>query len=936
MAACTASYAADQWGTPTYGGPEYIWTGAAGDNQYTTGENWQGGAAPSRTATQGPVLIFDGVTATVQGDAQNSSDAGGIKAINGSVVSGASLGEWGGAIYVEEGSSLVTSLGHQLKNTEAADKANVYVGGSLTIASAYYNRLDFQDGNSWQNWQIDTNGKVDISAMTEILKKDSWNLQYLAKGIGPGGATDVKNRDYSTQSRSEQIITSSINLNGLFNSVEVIDKRSGLAVDSSLYALTYGESGNVSISYTEELYSYASLETSGDITWAHGASGWTISGGDGVDTSFLNGDTVKITGNGTAALQGDVRVADLTVNSGVDYTVNMAANSSLTVNAVKENFAGIKVVGDSTTTLNLNISSSAAAGGDGRVVLAEGSSVGRVNVGSFFAYNLNYGAVSSNVGGADLHLNDGAVLLIRNGISGKVDANIKDIYFDGANAELRVYGSVSSSEIADNIHASSTILKKTDGGAVSLSGGVTAKDILVEGGSLNLTGTANVTGQIKVGGGKMDISGTASTDKLYVGGNDLNITGTVTASQLRLKEQGGGVVTVGRGGELNITGTENGHGVNASILLAHWGDWYGNMNTGLLVDGGTLNANGAVVKAGWSSAGFMEVRSGEANVQGISFWGQSDNMSGKLILGSDTGDGSARLNIGASGMSDCSNEVELIFRNGTIGATANWTLNCNPDASRFPAVAVNLTGTGAGTIFDTTDAVDKTTARTITISNPVAGTGKLVKVGDGTLKITGAMTGFSGSVDVQKGLVDLAGAEAVTLAGVTVADGAELRIGAQAAGTVGATAATLAGGATVTGNLDLSNATTLTLDGLGNKVVTVTGVLSLNPGENLTLSGDVLTAIAGLGNGEQLNLFAAASYTLPESVLRSTGDAGVQQWAIAEVFGGNTWASGNELYVGYDGAYLYVINNAAPIPEPTTATLSLLALAALASRRRRK
>ena len=116
----------------------------------------------------------------------------------------------------------------------------------------------------------------------------------------------------------------------------------------------------------------------------------------------------------------------------------------------------------------------------------------------------------------------------------------------------------------------------------------------------------------------------------------------------------------------------------------------------------------------------------------------------------------------------------------------------------------------------------------------------------------------------------------------------------------------------------------------------MTGVLSLNPGENLTLSGDVLTAIAGLGNGEQLNLFAAASYTLPESVLRSTGDAGVQQWAIAEVFGGNTWASGNELYVGYDGAYLYVINNAAPIPEPTTATLSLLALAALASRRRRK
>lgn len=104
-----AAWGADRWSMPTFGGPEYTWTGEGGDSNYATAENWKEGSAPARTSTQGPVLVFDNVTATVEGGANvNTSDSGGIKVTGNSIVS-CSLGAWAGAIYVEESSVLTTS-----------------------------------------------------------------------------------------------------------------------------------------------------------------------------------------------------------------------------------------------------------------------------------------------------------------------------------------------------------------------------------------------------------------------------------------------------------------------------------------------------------------------------------------------------------------------------------------------------------------------------------------------------------------------------------------------------------------------------------------------------------------------------------------------------------------------------------------------------------
>ena len=914
VAACSVAYAADQWDGPTYGGPEYTWTGLAGDNKYETVANWKDGKSPDRANSNGPVLIYNNTTATVTGGGGvDTSDRGGIKVTGNSVVT-STIGRWAGAIYVEEGSVLTTDFSQSMKNTCAENVANVYAGGKLTITNEGILHIDDNGtgANAWQNWQIDTNGSIDISSATSVSKYGTWNLQYLKDDYIESGIADesaLANRYREEFTFTHQIISSGFALNSALDSVTVIDKATGNKANDGTYTLTYGESGGLTVSYTATKINAETLETSGDITWAHGVSGWTKSGADDTDTSFLNGDTVKLVGDGTATLQGNVRVSDLSINEGVDYTINLTDSSSLSIDAKKALFAGVKVTGGSNTELNLNITADTSHLGDGRIILKEGSSVGKVNVNGIFAYNENWQETSSNLGGADLHLSGESVLLMRNGITKTDSANIGDIYFDEKFGTIQTYGTVSSSEIADNIYASSTVLKKTDGGNVTLKGTVEAKTLAVQGGSLELAGNTTIS------------------ERLLGGGGNINITGTVTTSQLRLSEGAESTATISEGGKLIISGTTNDHSINDSVLLAH-----NNYASSLVINGGELAAADVWVRPSWTGTGTIDIQAGLATVKGISFWGENYTVKGHLILGSEEA-GSGRLNIGTEGIKDVGGDnVSVTFGNGTIGAFADWRIRFTPNTTPKP-VTVQFIGNEGGTVFDTTDVNDATVARNITIEVPIGGNGKLVKTGIGTLEVQGATTDFSGTIDVQKGLVNLSGSENLTLTGLSVAEGAEFAIGAQAAGTVAAGKATLAGGATVSGNLDLSNTTTLTIDGIKDKVVAITGVLSLSPSDSLTLSGDVLDAIAGLAAGEKVDIFSTGSLTLNTPALYSE-EPTQNQWAIADIFRGNTWEQGNQLYVGYEAGLLYVINNA-QIPEPTTATLSLLALAALASRRRR-
>lgn len=532
---------------------------------------------------------------------------------------------------------------------------------------------------------------------------------------------------------------------------------------------------------------------------------------------------------------------NLQVNATMTGEVSIADNAALSLLGQK-GVRALKVTGGTGAVLNLDMTTNVQD--DARVILSEGSNISRINVTGIVAYNENWQNATSNFGGADLHFNNNGVLLIRNGATGQQNANIGDIFFDGDFGEIRAYGTLYKEHnvtIANDITAAGT-LRKTDGGYISLSGEVSA-----EGTIISQSGT-------------LGLSGTTTAAAIMTGGGNIVIDGTATASQLRLKEQGGGTVTVSTGGILNITGTENGFDTSASLLMAHWGTYYGTNNTGLIIDGGELNATGAVLKTGWSSSGHFKVLNGTANIKGISFWGQSDQMFGEVVLGSANGDGTARLNIGELGITNYAGDATLDLSNGILGATADWTLSHNTD---FTASVINLTGTTTGTVIDTTDAVDKKTGRHITFKNALTGAGKLTVDGVGSLTLCVAGDNTGDVTINQDATLILNTSGNYTLKSEVKGSGA-LKVesgtnllndskGIAASIVLNGGNATLKGDRSISGNITIMKGSTLTADG-GD-------VLQYNADESLPASSRTITIDEGgvLAMGENRWSFGRGS-----------------------------------------------------------------------------
>ena len=196
------------------------------------------------------------------------------------------------------------------------------------------------------------------------------------------------------------------------------------------------------------------------------------------------------------------------------------------------------------------------------------------------------------------------------------------------------------------------------------------------------------------------------------------------------------------------------------------------------------------------------------------------------------------------------------------------------------------------------------------------------------LHATGGNVDVQALGDITLAELEIAAAKTISAASVTVTDLVKLSDGAKLAGNL-----TLASGATV----DLGG--TLTLEG------------ALNLQTGLTLSGTVLETIAGLEEGQSHILFSgvteldvqeAMTLSNMRSIAARTQEAvsyrelmDGQQVSAADYFSNLSGNTG--LVISYNKENGTVsISHTLAVPEPTTATLSLLALAALAARRRRK
>lgn len=201
------------------------------------------------------------------------------------------------------------------------------------------------------------------------------------------------------------------------------------------------------------------------------------------------------------------------------------------------------------------------------------------------------------------------------------------------------------------------------------------------------------------------------------------------------------------------------------------------------------------------------------------------------------------------------------------------------------------------------------------IQNHADGSSAITKLGQGKLILTHIDSEWSNTLNVNAGVVQLKESASLKGASVVVSASGTIELGT---GSVK--------------NLTLSDNSSLVLNAYGEKAAFVIGSLSL--GVNLTLDTTTMQRIVGLQKDESLIIFQSVTDLVlggDESQLATadsvTGTIGVDAAAYFKGLEANTY------YLNLVGGNVSITKQ---IPEPTTVTLSLLALAGLAARRRRK
>ncbi len=863
--------------TPEFWGAEYTWIdggwkNSAGQSVASPGRSDNGG--PNGDNDDGPVLIFaEGVSANVTQGA-DTSDGGGIIVKEGADVT-CSLGKWAGFVKVEEDASLVTSFTGYQKNLTSdgvqGTHATFYVDGTLILNQTTAN---FTDQGGTRQFHIGKNGFIDFSEVTTMGVSGTLNLELVVDS----GVLNVTNRETSFSTTvTRKVMSSGLDLSSKFNNISVlattltegeyVQLNAATESDSSGYTLTYADGGNkgVWVTYDRVTYTAEELQRGGDFTWTNTGTGWTKVGGDETDTSFINGDSVLFTANGKATVAEDIAVSSVTLSEGVNYEVALQSGKTFSVGSSDAalslwNNENLAVTG-SEGVLELYLDNNWQAAGDSRVILADGSNVGEVAVHGAFSYNLNAGAVTSNLRGADLRLENGAYCVVRNGVTdGTVlDANIGDVLIDGR-AEMWVYGSANATVI-DKVTGTGTLDKK-DGGTVSFAGGIELGTLDASSGTVNISHSSTIT-------------------TLYAGAT-LNLNeGVISVGTLRGSEQGAATINIDTGATLNITGTNNTQTTGASLLLAHW-----SYTSSLNLKGGNLNAEGATMKLSWDGTGKFNATSGVANLIGISARAH-EGYKGEFNLGGAS-TGSARVNIGSGGIAYMQGSAAINLGGGTLGALADWELGYADGAT---GVYVNLISSGQGTYLDTLDANDGTTGRTVTFKNGLTGNGKLIKTGAGTLVLNGsANAAFTGTVELQEGNLTVKNAAVIGAGRLLIGGGNTVQVAEGSYQLTQGVLGSLGSGSTakLAADLELGGGT-LFFDTLNSDTaaLTVTGAI--------TLADAALVTVEWAGKGLSAEANTQYKVLAGASLAESAADSFVFGGSLGDVYIGNFTVADNTL-----------------------------------------
>ena len=599
---------------------------------------------------------------------------------------------------------------------------------------------------------------------------------------------------------------------------------------------------------------------------------------------------------------GDISVTHFNVADGTRLTLNSSLDASIS--------KGIKLAGTDSATIKLNGST---------VALNHTTQVSTV-LGAKVAYEIIGGTLTIDKEGNT--------------------TNIKSLYIDGGKATLANWSS--------NLGSASSYVDMTltNGGKFTFNaagnwGGQMYTNINVDG-SGTIAGASN--GNFAEIHGTVTGHGTLTLSDAY-GTNDWTISGVISDDAngvLAVKVDANQYSDIFLSGANTYTG---GTKVVSGNLYVNSGSTLGSGD--VEVDGGNLYLNGKdavtsaklTIKNGMVTATYSGGNDGDTAINkattveiggggtlklaGHDALGWDKNYAPKINLKGDSAEKVATLDIQDQkkddGTWDVFTGVAAIEMQGNSVMTGN----------RYNTFGGNLTVSGTNNKITLTEFMVRENVEisvtskedTLTIdsqlthhSDTVNFTGTITKTGAGTLTITGTDNTYNRGITVEGGKLVMEGA--ANHAGMlTMADGTELQTGTG-----------------VIKDLVLASGSTL------NAAAAVTLGGSLELGTGLTLGGDLYASIMAMtADSEPVLLFrgvntltlGAAGDALTIDVLSEEDEKDLCTW-FSNVAAGT-------YYLSYDATsgsvYAGMI---ATVPEPTTATLSLLALAGLCARRRRK
>ncbi len=306
------------------------------------------------------------------------------------------------------------------------------------------------------------------------------------------------------------------------------------------------------------------------------------------------------------------------------------------------------------------------------------------------------------------------------------------------------------------------------------------------------------------------------------------------------------------------------------------------------------------------------------------------------------------LNSTASSLGGTVKVTQGLWLGGTTTVAGVVTAGYVELASGANAATTKLTGDSKGTL-NINLASDRATANVA-----LEGSFGINKTGNSTQNFSGNTSGYSGALNVSGGTLNLAQmGESSNVTQITISGGATLglyKAATMTASTANETTVTFGeGGKLTVGELGGTLNANVVMNGGSTLALNDT----LNLGSSLTLNGTTLTGgllNQALGRPGSVTLFSGVDelYIGDSSVNRAGSDgftftqedlatAFALSDEVASFFANDPETGKPAITMNYvAGANGGSITMTSNVPEPATATLSLLALAALAARRRRK